>query len=1134
MKRLIYKIFQTICLAAILGLTSWSCTEDDSRTGNTDSHNPAYATLRVVVPGMELPDTRALSEADENALSTVDVLVFRVTSGGQETFYYRTHGTDISNSGAIRTFKVALRTSDDGSDRHRFVVFSNLRGELDAVVGSFTQTTTKEDALAAVKFAATEKWNTTSSANFRPLPMWGQSGGTHVVGSTLQPSNIGTIHLLRAVARIDVGINFSGDIPQGLGTKFKLSDVLVYNPMEAGAAAPASANYNSATKTVTAPSVPTDAVRSATPLTYTHMPADFGMVREIYIAESSNAGLANDKTTCLLLGGYYDGSTTQTWYRIDFYQRTAAPDAPHTRLNILRSHRYKVNITAVDGPGYGTQEEALNSTPVNMQTDIIVWNEGAMDDIVFDGQYYLKVNMDSLHMFSEGREQAIRVKTDHPGGWSIETSSKPGWITCNPQTGTMNTGTEIKFTAEAFTITPPALDYRRDYVTIKAGKLKKRILVYQTTEPELSIDVTPSTLTFRKSGSNPKTITVTTYPTDVGRAFTSIGAIPWTAAGTSTGLPAGGLTQTTYGIRPPVNTGSDVLNSIVTVYVERGGRVGSRQVTVRQLATDLLFAYQTSNPYPAAGGNDLTFKVTSESDWNIQSVLPTGIVSVSNEQHTPATDGIVKFNLTPNPTFAQRSVALSVASPHPDFVSQDITITQNHAAPAISLSQAGHDFGTTMTPWQVSITSNCDWKYAESATGSQLIAAGDKPQNTVVATGAAPLTAQTTALRFTPYTWPKDGNTPAAGTRVAATYIFKTTNQAPAAEQAVSLTLQSTVPGYFDAYSNGIPNTLTRQDATNLFVSANTNMGFTLRSSLGQTGTVVASNYGRKQTPGFRIPANDGWTSRQVTFTTVTNTGNVDSKTVTQTGYHVRDVTTTMPNEISGDAQTYTINADGDYPFLNWQLRLNGTVVLQGQINGRSKRADFTVPATHAHGFHPLEIIVTRPDGALVRSFQSMQKHPWDYISPDGRLVWYKGTWDDDGNAVLPPPYGMKRLETFCYNLVHDGYTDWKMPDNRLIDLGPDDDSYLRPEIARKFPRKNPKNWAVIAKRWKWLPLHYDAEVAIYTTGGGAWHKKDALMYKARHNGLIDEPATVTNPSASAPLEAAWRTAPYKCVREVR
>ena len=132
---------------------------------------------------------------------------------------------------------------------------------------------------------------------------------------------------------------------------------------------------------------------------------------------SSIARRVADNGVCLVIGGYYGiGNTTeQTFYRVDFLTpRSAAGSQQY--LPILRNHRYRINILKVSGPGFGTREEALQTRPTNLETSVNVWDETAVGDVVYDGQYMLGVSHRALTYYREASSQVLTVRTDHPDG----------------------------------------------------------------------------------------------------------------------------------------------------------------------------------------------------------------------------------------------------------------------------------------------------------------------------------------------------------------------------------------------------------------------------------------------------------------------------------------------------------------------------------------------------------------------------------------------------------------------------------------------------------------------------------------------------------------------------------------------
>ncbi len=488
--RLILPVLTALLLGALTG-----CMKD-----RYEAQNPAdgsYLTLTVSVPGASTPNTRSIGQVEENHIATLDVLAFKDDGAGGETFLYVGHGTDINNNnGAVnqKTFKVLLKQTA-GTDEHKFVILANLRDEIDAVKSSFTSSMSKAQVLELVRFESGGKWNATSSASYTKLPMWGETASYAVTPTLTFP----TIALVRSIARIDVGINVTGNInspvANGLGNVFKISDINVYNTNKKGYAAPLDANMGTggnAGKAILPTVAAAYAERNTAALAYPLSPAGYGLMQGIYISEVDNKTQTDPaKAPCLVIGGYYTkpgdalNTTVKTWYRVDFYERITAPQAQQ-KLDILRNHRYLVNITSIDGEGYPTEAEAFGSDPLNMDGGVLQWNEGDLGDITFDGQNYLAVRPSSeLEYYMEAETQSITLKTDVAAGWKItkiteaDGTTPATWFSTDKTPGTLYGAGEATVPV-GITVTDNATGSpRTGYIWIKAGRLEARITVLQ-------------------------------------------------------------------------------------------------------------------------------------------------------------------------------------------------------------------------------------------------------------------------------------------------------------------------------------------------------------------------------------------------------------------------------------------------------------------------------------------------------------------------------------------------------------------------------------------------------------------------------------------------------------------------------
>ncbi len=441
MKNQLFKILGlAACVAALSG-----CMKDNGQGVCPAGRDGEAFTLTIQVPGASTPVARSLGVPQESHIASdgLDVLVFEYKNSREE-FAYLTHGTDINevtNSepgvySSKKQFKVLLRKSPNGTEQYRFVILANLRGEIRTARGGDQGTLfdgkTKAEVLALVRFASASKWNTTGGTDFTPLPMWGE---TSALVPVTPGTTFGVIPMLRSVARVDVGLNVSGDlnnpVAAGFGDLFKITDVNVYYSNKAGYAAPLSANMGTgddAGKAVLPTVAAAQADRNAAKLAYSFGTGTLGSFRDIYLAEADNKNASNP--TCLVIAGYYTkpgdavNTSVKTWYRLDFYQRATESQPANVKLDILRNHRYLFNISSVDGAGYPTEEEALNSTPINMDGGVLVWDEADIDEIAFNDQNYLAVTPREFNLPAYAGSVAadfrtFTVMTDVNNGWKI-------------------------------------------------------------------------------------------------------------------------------------------------------------------------------------------------------------------------------------------------------------------------------------------------------------------------------------------------------------------------------------------------------------------------------------------------------------------------------------------------------------------------------------------------------------------------------------------------------------------------------------------------------------------------------------------------------------------------------------------
>ena len=334
---------------------------------------------------------------------------------------------------------------------------------------------TLETARSAIRFEQADGaiWNTSADSP-TPLPLCGETQ----TAFTTQVVRVATIHLLRAVARIDVGVNLSGRILNETGQftgrydltsadykgnetdlaghSFELEAVTLHNAAREGfmAADPAHLAPTDNGFSVNAPTFDNKLAFHEGGLTYTKEGGDAGnMLRsQIYLPETPNATDDNTAAFYIVVKGRYKGGTS-SYYRVDFYDRAANPagsgseqedyvkPSAANRYDILRNYAYVINILRVRGEGYPTEAAAAASEPINMEVDVYSWNtgDGSLSNIVTDGQYKLALSATQLHYHQDGTAQEVEVFTDFElkgdaeldKGWKL--SMRKADVTVNDQ-----------------------------------------------------------------------------------------------------------------------------------------------------------------------------------------------------------------------------------------------------------------------------------------------------------------------------------------------------------------------------------------------------------------------------------------------------------------------------------------------------------------------------------------------------------------------------------------------------------------------------------------------------------------------------------------------------------------------------
>jgi hypothetical protein len=342
--------------------------------------------------------TRSLTFVQENAINNIYVLAFKgntlmAIQEGRNVNSTPGH-TNPAYSGSGE-FTVSLTASAGTADTYHLVILANAKDILEATLGTNIANATHsnyDSVVAAIWSEINGKMFETNKA----IPMWSEIKNIAVLENTPRQN----VTLLRSVARVDIGVgtvrqmtgtdrtNFEWDgkdtnvFGEGDVIPFELTSAIIMRPNNRYAVIPATVD----TPTVPAGFTAFTPTVSALLFKYSATPTAQGgfIQRDIYIPEANvimgGADANHTDRMALVIGGKYNGSSTETFYRLDFKNG-------ENLINVLRNTLYQFNISRVSGPGVRTPEEAYNSRTMNMNINIEEWDVTDMGEIFIDGPF---------------------------------------------------------------------------------------------------------------------------------------------------------------------------------------------------------------------------------------------------------------------------------------------------------------------------------------------------------------------------------------------------------------------------------------------------------------------------------------------------------------------------------------------------------------------------------------------------------------------------------------------------------------------------------------------------------------------------------------------------------------------------
>ncbi len=732
-----------------------SCVKENYIDGGVAINGGIDVRVSLQMPASS-PKTYAISAIDENRVNEIDVLAFKADAGKPSgwAFAYSAQGTaitDVSESNPIKAKKQFTVKLIKNPAEQTFVILANAREQLEAL-GAIATGADKNQLLARLVYANPGSWNANNDKpenapdkNFEPFPMWGETKET-LTDATMQ---ITGIYMVRAIARMDVVLD--EDVIDA--DNFELNEIYIYNSKNAGRVVPNPVNLESPVK-VNAASEPAGSINNTSPLIY-NVPSSMktAFERTIYIFEAQGkAENQSSQATCLVVGGTYGTDHAPTYYRLDFLKKA---DTDTYYRDILRNHWYRMNILSVSGSGYPTPEEAFNSKPFNMVAEIVEWDDGGMGNIVFDGQYLLKVSQDEFSFHREektGEEEdnVLYVYTDYTttlgtSGWYVDKivdaddgTTPVTWLTLTPDHGDPLDKTKVILT---FGNNNSGVQ-RSAVVWLAAGRMRYPVKVIQELTPSIRIDIVDPAdnsplseiIFFAPVGTQPnmQSFKVNWNPPteDVTVVNSTLASSPFPPG---VGVPAsgiipGGTGTITYDVQPPAIQASDLVSN---PFFERGSKIDfmvsnglsyeSKSIFVRQVHYDL--DAETEESY-LLDGSTYTLRVKSNTSWRIKSIVndaPGTILALkAGENLTVGTTGgynvstgdELKFTVVNDHTF-WGSLHITFENTQTPKYFEDKTVTLLFALPKIKLLGFGHNSIYGYTP-SFDAGSNCAYQMLNS------------------------------------------------------------------------------------------------------------------------------------------------------------------------------------------------------------------------------------------------------------------------------------------------------------------------------------------------------------------------------------------------------------------------------------
>ena len=335
-----------------------SCQQDDSFSPAADS---AIINLSVSAANS---GTTMDNDDTASAIKSLCILQFNADGNAFGTLHHVGMGMETApNSGK---YSATLLQSVDNDDKYKLVILANFP---DGDYGIFYRMGGKSYAEVQQACLSAELSGESNVLEFtaaQPFPMFGiaKDGAPQIITETM---NLGTVSLVRAVARVDIGIgtkNADNNTWNKGGVPLAMTQVPIWKDGKQYAYMPVENNFSSSAGAL--------AINSPSPVGgtetkiygSTYITGTTYCSEKIYVPEADLLwgdvyDTNHSNRLAIIVGGKYNGSAVETFYRVDF----TYDEGSKAKMNILRNHVYQFTIKSVKDAGYATAELAYTSKP---------------------------------------------------------------------------------------------------------------------------------------------------------------------------------------------------------------------------------------------------------------------------------------------------------------------------------------------------------------------------------------------------------------------------------------------------------------------------------------------------------------------------------------------------------------------------------------------------------------------------------------------------------------------------------------------------------------------------------------------------------------------------------------------------